>query len=158
MNKERTMFEYVHHVAYTVADMEHAVRVFRDTFGLEMVDRRVVTRPVRFEMATFRCGPTLIELQRPIDYPELEQFLKDRGPGLNHVAFAVKGLPGKVVELEARGLAFKSPGAFTAGTGWTIANFDLAKCDLPYFASPYHDDHLAEAEKPQRRRDTETNA
>lgn len=140
------MFEYVHHVAYAVEDMERAIAVFRDTFGLAMVDRRIVERPVSFEMVTFRCGPTLIELQRPIRYPELSQFLKDRGPGLNHVAFAVKGLPERIVELEAQGLAFKKPGAFVAGTGWTIANFDLEASNLPYFKSPYHDDHLAEAE------------
>lgn len=141
------MFDYIHHVAYAVEDMEHAIGVFRDTFGLELVERRVVLLQEKpsFEMATFRCGPTLIELQRPIDCPELEQFLKDNGPGLNHVAFAVKGLAGRVVELEAKGVKLKEPGVYTAGTGWTIANFDLERCDLPYFESLYHDDHLAEA-------------
>lgn len=138
------MFEYVHHVAYAVEDMGHAITMLRETFGLEMVERRVVEGPSVFEMATFRCGPTLIELQRPIDYPALSQFLKDNGPGLNHVAFAVEGLPERIVELQAKGVAFKEPGAFVAGTGWTIANFDLDACDLPYFHSRYHDDHLAE--------------
>ena len=148
------MFEYVHHVAYAVEDLEHAIGVFRDTFGLTMVDRRVVEGPVSFEMATFRCGATLIELQRPIHYPELSQFLKDRGPGLCHVAFAVKDLPGCIAELGAKGVTFKPPGAFVAGTGWTIANFDLARCDLPYFASPYHDDHLAQADTQKTVSDT----
>ena len=142
------MFEYVHHVAYVVEDMEHAIGVFRDTFGLTMVDRRVVLFEGKpsFEMATFRCGPTLIELQRPIDYPDMSRILKERGPGLCHVAFAVKDLPQKVEDLKAKGVAFKDPGAYVAGTGWTIANFDLANCDVPYFKDPYHDDHLAEAE------------
>jgi len=140
------VFEYVHHVAYGVADMDHAIGVFRDTFGLEMVERTVVEGERSFEMATFRCGRTLIELQRPINFPALTQFLKDHGPGLNHVAFAVKGLPERVVEFEAKGLVFKPPGAFVAGTGWTIANFDLDQCDLAYFKDPYHDDHLTEAE------------
>ena len=36
------MFEYIHHVAYVVSDIDHAVRVFRDTFELELTERRVV--------------------------------------------------------------------------------------------------------------------
>ena len=100
-------------------------------------------------MATFRCGRTLIELQRPIDYPALAQRLKDHGPGLTHVAFAVADLPKRIEELAKKGVVMREPGAVVAGTGWTIANFDLARSDLPLFQSKYHDDHLAEAEDEQ---------
>ena len=140
------MFEYVHHVAYGVKDMEHGISVFRDVFGLEMVDRRIAEGECTFEMATFRCGKTLIELQRPIDYPALKRFLEKNGPGLMHVAFAVRDLPERIEELKEMNVFFKNPGAFVAGTGWTIAGFDLSRSDLPYFESKYHDDHLAEAE------------
>ena len=140
------MFEYIHHVAYAVDDIDHAMGVFRDTFGLEMIDRRVVEGERSFEMATFRCGPTIIELQRPIDYPALAQFLNDHGPGLTHVAFAVKDLPERIKELKEKGVFMKEPGAFVAGTGWRIANFDFDHSDLALFQSRYHDDHLAEAD------------
>lgn len=139
------MLEYVHHVAYAVADMEEAVALFRDRFGLEPVERKVAEGPQSFEMATFRCGPTLIELQRPIHYLALERFLRERGPGLTHVAFAVKDLAKRTDELAAKGFHLKPPGVFVAGTGWTIANLDLERSGLPLFRSPYHDDHLAEA-------------
>jgi methylmalonyl-CoA/ethylmalonyl-CoA epimerase len=144
--RRSAMLEYVHHVAYAVDDMDAAVAVFRDLFELEMTERREVRGERSFEMATFRCGPTIIELQRPIDYPELAQYIADNGPGLNHVAFAVRDLPGKVEKLRERGVSFVDPGAFVAGTGWRIANFDLAGGSLPLFQSRYHDDHLAEAE------------
>ena len=36
------MFEYVHHIAYVVSDMDNAVRVFCDTFELALSDRRVI--------------------------------------------------------------------------------------------------------------------
>lgn len=139
------MLTHLHHLAYVVADMDHAIGVFRDTLGPELIERRVAEGAPSFEMATFQCGPTIVELQRPIDYPELSRFLEDNGPGLNHVAFAVPDLAQAVEELEATGVRFEEPGAFVAGTGWKIANFDLGKCDLPYFASKYHDDHLAGA-------------
>ena len=140
------MFEYVHHVAYAVDDIDHAIGIFRDTFGLEMIDRRTVEGERSFEMAAFRCGATIIELQRPIDYPALHQFLKDHGPGLTHVAFAVRNLPERIKELEQKGVFMKEPGAFVAGTGWRIANFDLDRGNLTLFHSQYHDDHLAEAD------------
>ena len=139
------MFEHVHHVAYAVDDMDHAIGIFRDTFELELIDRRVVDGESSFEMATFRCGPTIIELQRPINYPALDRYLKDHGPGLTHVAFAVRHLPKRIEQLREKGVVIKDPGAFVAGTGWTIANFDLNHSDLPLFQSKYHDDHLAEA-------------
>ena len=97
-------------------------------------------------MAAFQCGQTLVELQRPINYPELAQYLEDNGPGLNHIAFAVPNLSERIEELKKKGIHLKEPGVFKAGTGWTIANFDTEKSNLALFESKYHDDHLAEAE------------
>ena len=141
------MFEYIHHIAYVVIDMNHAVRVFRDTFELELTDRRVVEGERSFEMATFRCGPTIIELLRPIHHPALAQFLEDHGPGLHHVAFAVKDLPKRIEELRKKGTFIKGP--FVAGTGWRIAYFDLDNSDLALFQSQYHGDHVVEADPQQ---------
>ena len=42
------MFEYIHHVAYVVSDMDDAVRVFRDTLE-----------------PAFRTSPRKIVLHRP---------------------------------------------------------------------------------------------
>ena len=147
VSKGDDVFEYVHHVAYVVSDMDHAVGVFRDTFELELTDRRVVEGERSFEMATFRCGPTIIELMRPIRHPALAQFLKDHGPGLSHVAFAMKDLPKRIEELREKGVFIKEP--FVAGTGWTIAYFDLNNSDLALFQNQYHDDHVAEADPQQ---------
>jgi methylmalonyl-CoA epimerase len=138
------MFEYIHHVAYVVNDMDDAVRIFRETFELELSDRRVIEGERSVEVATFRCGPTLIELLRPINHPELAQFLEDHGPGLHHVAFAVKDLPKRIEELGEKGVFVNQP--FVAGTGWRIAYFDLDKSGLALFQSQYHGDHVAEAD------------
>ena len=140
------MLEYVHHVAYVVNDMDDAVRIFRDTFELELSERRMMEGERSVEMAAFRCGPTLIELLRPIDHPALEQFLEDHGPGLHHVAFAINDLPARIEELREKGVFAGEP--FEAPTGWKIAYFDLGKSGLDLFQSCYHGDHLAEA-KPQ---------
>ncbi len=142
------MVEYIHHVAYVVSDMDDAVRIFGDTFELELTDRRVVEGEHSFEMAAFRCGPTVIELLRPINHPALAQFLKDHGPGLHHVAFAMKDLPKRIEELSKKGVFIKEP--FVAGPGWRIAYFDLDKSGLALFQSQYHGDHVVEADPQQQ--------
>ena len=138
------MFEYIHHIAYVVSDMDDAVRIFRDTFELELSDRRVIGEEHSVEMAAFRCGPTLIELLRPINDPALTQSLEEHGPGLHHVAFAMDDLPARIAELRDKGVFASEP--FVAPTGWRIAYFDLDKSGLGLFRSCYHGDHIAQAE------------
>lgn len=138
------MFEHIHHVAYVVSDMDEAVRIFRDTFGLELSERMVMEGERSVEMAAFRCGPTLIELLHPINHPPLAQFLEDHGPGLHHIAFAMKDLPEGIEKLRDRGIYASEP--FVAPTGWKIAYFDLDRSGLGLFQSCYHGDHLAEAD------------
>jgi catechol 2,3-dioxygenase-like lactoylglutathione lyase family enzyme len=137
------MFEYIHHIAYVVSDIEDALRIFRDTFGLEISDRRVIEGETSVEMLTFRCGPSLIEVIRPIHHPALAQFLSEHGPGLHHVSFAMTDLSKRVEELKEKGVFVHGP--FVAGTGWRIAYFDFEKSDLDLLKSCYHGDHIAEA-------------
>ena len=139
------MFEFVHHVAYAVDDMDKVISDFEKLFGLTLKERKTVSNGTTFEMATFQCGETIIEFQRPIDYPKLEKFLKERGPGLTHVAFGVKNLPEKMKELEKKGIDFTGDAAI-APTGWLISNFSFNNNQLAYFDDPYHDDHLADAD------------
>lgn len=137
------MFEYIHHVAYVVSDMDDALRVFRDTFELELIERRVIEGETSVEMAAFRCGLTLIEVLRPINHPALTQFLEEHGPGLHHVGFAMQHLAKRVEELKEKGVFINGP--FVAGTGWNIAYFDFEKSNLDLLKSCYHGDHLVEA-------------
>jgi len=141
------MFEYIHHIAYVVSDMDDAVRVFRDTFELELTDRRVMEGENSVEMAAFRCGASFVEVLRPIDHPALTQFLEEHGPGLHHVAFAMQDLPKRIEELRERGIFVSEP--FVAGTGWRIAYFDFDRSGLALFQSQYHGDHVAEADPQQ---------
>jgi catechol 2,3-dioxygenase-like lactoylglutathione lyase family enzyme len=138
------MFEYIHHIAYVVKDMDNAIHVFRDIFELELDDHRAIEGETTVEIATFRCGPTFIEILRPINHPLLAQFLEEHGPGLPHVGFALRNLPKRIEELKGKGIAMNGP--FVAGTGWKIAYFDFDKSNLELFRSCYHGDHIVEAD------------
>ena len=142
------MFEYVHHLAYVVADMEDALRVFGQTFELELSERRVIAGETSVEMATFCCGPTLIEVLRPIHHPALEQFLAEHGPGLHHAGFGMRDLSGRAAELQDKGVFLHGP--FVAGTGWKIAYFDFERSDLDLLKSCYHGDHLVEVAEEEK--------
>ncbi len=137
------MIEYVHHIAYVVSDMDDAIRTFGEKFKMELSDRRVMEGERSVEIATFRCGPTLIELMRPINHPLLAEFLKEHGPGRHHVAYAVRDLSRGIQELKEDGVFASEP--FVAPTGWKIAYFDLDRSGLSLFKSSYHGDHLVEA-------------
>jgi len=138
------MIEYVHHIAYVVGDMDDAICTFGQKLNLELTDRRVVEGDRSVEITTFRCGPTLIELIRPIDHPPLATFLEEHGPGLHHVAFAMSELSKGIENLKAKGVFTRDP--FVAPTGWKVAYFDLDKSGLSLLNSSHHGDHLAEAE------------
>lgn len=138
------MLDYVHHVAYVVSDMDDALRIFGDTLELELSDRRLIEGETSVEMVAFRCGPTIIEILRPINHPALAEFLEEHGPGLHHVGFAMTDLPTRLEELNEKGVSTIGP--FMAGTGWRIAYFDFEKSDLDLLKSCYHGDHLTEAE------------
>jgi methylmalonyl-CoA/ethylmalonyl-CoA epimerase len=139
------MFEYIHHVAYVVSDMDAAVHLFRDTFELELSERRVIEDQTSVEIAAFRCGPTFLEVLRPINHPALAKFLEEHGPGLHHVAFAIQDLQKRIEELKEKGIYASQP--FVAGIGWEISYFELEKSGLDLFNSCHHGDHLAQAEK-----------
>lgn len=103
------MLEGVHHIAYVVNDMEDAIRIFRDVFGLPLSGRRVLEGQSSVEIATFQCGTTLIELMRPINHPQLMRFLEEHGPGLHHVAFAMGDISKGIDELRSKGVFAGTP-------------------------------------------------
>jgi len=101
--EERAMFDRVHHVAYTVRDLEE----YREFFGetLEMTEEAVREMPeAGYNAAVFRVGETLIEVQEPTDNEGMEAFLDEHGNGLNHVAYEVPDMDAAVETLGEKGI------------------------------------------------------
>jgi methylmalonyl-CoA/ethylmalonyl-CoA epimerase len=108
----------VDHVAVMVADLDEAVRLWRDVLGLRAGVRELVPDQ-GVEVQMMYAGDTRIELVRPVrpDSPAAK-FLAQRGPGLHHVALAVSDCAGAVQAARARGarMVDESPRAGAHGT------------------------------------------
>ena len=88
------MFERIDHVGIAVADIDAAVRFYRDTFGFVCVHEETnEDQGVREALLTVGDGETRVQLLAPLT-PEsaIAKFLDRAGPGLQQVAFTVTDL------------------------------------------------------------------
>ncbi len=91
------------HVAILVSDLDAAVKLYRDTYGLHLDEiEEVPSEKVR--VAIFGHGLGRIELVCPTD-PEspLARRLRERGEGLHHVCLAVTDVRATMGQLAAAG-------------------------------------------------------
>ncbi|NJN17006.1 MAG: methylmalonyl-CoA epimerase [Oscillochloris sp.] len=105
------MFSIMDHIGLVVADVEAAVAFYRDSFGLTEWER--IELPERHtSIAVTRLGETLIELIAPTsDEAAFARFLREKGPGMHHIAYRVDDINAALAELQARGVPLidKSP-------------------------------------------------
>ena len=95
----------IDHVGIAVRSIEEVLPFYKKALGLEpAVREQVASQHVR--VAFLQAGETAIELLEPLtDEGAVAKFLKERGPGLHHVAFRAKGSLGeKMKSLTAAGL------------------------------------------------------
>ena len=93
----------IHHVAYAVDDIDAALPVYTDRYGMSVeVRERLDDQGV--EAVSLGAGTSHVELIQPID-PDggVARFLSKRGPGLHHVAFEVDDLDAALAELRDSG-------------------------------------------------------
>jgi methylmalonyl-CoA/ethylmalonyl-CoA epimerase len=91
------------HVAILVADLDAAVKLFRDVYGLELAEiEDVPSEKVR--VAIFGHGAGRIELFSPSgpDSP-MHEALEKRGEGLHHVCLEVPDVEKAMASLRAQG-------------------------------------------------------
>ncbi len=98
------MFGRLDHIGVAVADLDAALPLYRDAFGLVLVHRETVAEQ-GVEAALLDVGESHVELLSPLgpDTP-VGRFLTSRGPGLHHVAYAVDDVAAALAALRAAGL------------------------------------------------------
>jgi methylmalonyl-CoA/ethylmalonyl-CoA epimerase len=98
------MLEMIDHVGVAVEDIDAALALYRDTFGMPLVHREEVTEQ-GVDAALLDVGSGHVELLEPLG-PDtaVGKFISRRGAGLHHVAYRVQDVQRTLEELAGSGM------------------------------------------------------
>jgi len=98
------VFDRIDHIGVAVEDIEEALLLYRDAFGMDVAHREIVEEQ-GVEAVLLDVGENHVELLAPLgpDTP-VGKFLAKRGPGLHHVAYQVSDIDATLEALKAAGL------------------------------------------------------
>ncbi|HLA15411.1 MAG TPA: methylmalonyl-CoA epimerase [Candidatus Limnocylindrales bacterium] len=94
----------IHHIAVVVAELEPALRFWRDALGFSLDTVQSIPSD-RVEIAFLPAGDVKIELVRPTDDTTgVARYLANKGEGIHHVCFEVPNLAEALLHLEIDGI------------------------------------------------------
>ena len=98
------MFGRIDHVGIAVDDLDAALALHEQTYGMPVAHRETVSEQ-GVEAVLLDVGESHVELLLPLsgDTP-VGRFLARRGPGLHHVAYGVPDIEGALARLRDRGI------------------------------------------------------
>ena len=97
------MFQRVDHVALVVADLDEAIGLYQEVFGVEFYMRET-NEEQGYQVAAFMVGDGHIELLSPTRPDSvIAGFLEKRGPGIHHIALEVDNLEERLAQLKSDG-------------------------------------------------------
>jgi methylmalonyl-CoA epimerase len=98
------MFEALDHVGVAVEDLDSAIALYSEGFGLTVEHRETVTEQ-GVEAVLIGVGDSHVELLRPLgDDTPVGRFLSKRGPGLHHTAYRCADVADALEQCRSRGL------------------------------------------------------
>jgi methylmalonyl-CoA/ethylmalonyl-CoA epimerase len=98
------VFGRIDHIGVAVADLDAAIALHEQTYGMPVVHRETVESQ-GVEAVLLDVGDGHVELLRPLsaDTP-VGRFLAGRGPGLHHVAYGVEDVDATLAQLREKGV------------------------------------------------------
>jgi methylmalonyl-CoA epimerase len=98
------MFARVDHIGVAVEDLDAAIALHVEAYGMAVAHREVVEAQ-GVEAVLLDVGENHVELLRPLNgETPVGRFLSKRGPGLHHVAYQVTDVQATLDTLRDRGL------------------------------------------------------
>jgi methylmalonyl-CoA epimerase len=98
------MFARVDHIGVAVEDLDAAIALHEDAYGMAVAHREVVEEQ-GVEAVLLDVGENHVELLLPLSgETPVGRFLSKRGPGLHHVAYQVADVQATLDTLRDRGL------------------------------------------------------
>ena len=98
------MFGRIDHIGVAVEDIDAAIGLYRDGFGMELAHRETV-EPQGVEAVLLDVGDGHVELLAPLgpDTP-VGKYMAKNGAGLHHVAYAVDDIDAALEKIAAGGI------------------------------------------------------
>lgn len=98
------MFGRIDHIGVAVEDIDAAIELYRDSFGMELAHRETVESQ-GVEAVLLDVGDGHVELLAPLgpDTP-VGKYLAKNGAGLHHVAYAVDDIDAALTQIAAAGI------------------------------------------------------
>jgi methylmalonyl-CoA/ethylmalonyl-CoA epimerase len=98
------MFTTVDHIGFAVRDIDEAIAFYSRTFDVGEWER--IPMPERhMDAAATRVGGMLLEIIAPTsEDAAFAKFLRERGPGMHHVAYRVDDIVAALADVKARGV------------------------------------------------------
>ena len=99
----------IDHIGVVVENIDEAIKFYTEKLGMRLVHQEVLEdRGIKVAFLTGKDGETAVELLEPINHEDINntvaKFLKNRGPGLHHLAIRVNDIEASLRELESKGL------------------------------------------------------
>ncbi|NCC32480.1 MAG: methylmalonyl-CoA epimerase [Chloroflexia bacterium] len=98
------MFTVIDHIGFAVHNVEEAIAFYSQAYGITEWER-ISLDDRHMAVGVARLGETLIELIAPTsDQAAFSKFLREKGPGIHHIAYRVDDIAASLAELQARGV------------------------------------------------------
>jgi len=95
---------HIEHIGIAVKSLEETIPFYENVLGLTCYNIEEV-KDQKVRMAFFKVGQTKIELLESTD-PEgpIGRFIKRKGEGIHHIAFAVENIEDRLKAVESKGV------------------------------------------------------
>ena len=98
------MFTHVDHIGLAVHDLEEAIAYYEKAFGIHEWER-IEMPDSHMAMAVANINGFLVELITPTsDEAAFAKYLRDKGPGIHHIAYGVEDIDTSLQQLRDNGV------------------------------------------------------
>lgn len=98
------MFGRIDHIGVAVEDLDGAVQLYRDSFGMREQHRETI-EAFDVEAVLLEVGDGHVELLKPLSAESgIGRFLERNGPGLHHVAYQTEDIDSALEQVKASGM------------------------------------------------------
>jgi len=108
MKKHYTLPARIDHIAIAVQDLEEALALYQGILGFELIKKREIqgqfSGMVSAELDA--NGFNIVLIQGADESSQVNQYIKEYGPGVQHVAIEVEDMDNLVDDLEDKGMEF----------------------------------------------------